>query len=212
MLRRGSPASSRLSPPTPRCRPCARCATAPAAPAACRRSCWVAGTTPAASRTSPAPAARQSHSAARHLRRHVVGLVLHPLAIIGPSRRQHLVAHALAVQEHLIGAQRRGIKPRRLHRRVHRETNAAAPSPSPESTDDRAARVSVPALCVQTHCRLPSRVVKALLLPALPPHEAPSSNPSRSQNVAVVPSAYSTTSVAIIGGASAVAIPLGLTT
>ena len=53
------------------------------------------------------------------LRGHVIGLVLDPLAIVGPARRKDVVAHALAVEEHFIRAQCRGIEARRFHRLAH---------------------------------------------------------------------------------------------
>ena len=44
-----------------------------------------------------------------HLRRHIVSLILHMLAIIRPSRREHIVSHSLSVQKHLVSAQSRCI-------------------------------------------------------------------------------------------------------
>ena len=39
--------------------------------------------------------------------RHIVGLVHQPLAIVGPTGREHILAHALAVEKHLVSAKRR---------------------------------------------------------------------------------------------------------
>ncbi len=161
-----APASLRRSQSTPRCRPRARCATARAAPAACRHNCWAAGTTPAASRTTRREQRADRVLPSRDLRGHIVGLIDHALAIVGPSRRQHLVAHALAIQEHLVCAQRRGIKPRGFHRRADREL-----------VPQRLHRVGNPriaqrfrAVAAQAAARppLPSiRIVEVLLLPAV---------------------------------------------
>ena len=49
-------------------------------------------------------------------RGHVVDLVADPLAIVGPVGGQHVVAHALAVDAHLVEPQRRCIQPGRSNR------------------------------------------------------------------------------------------------
>ena len=51
--------------------------------------------------------------------RHVVGLVDDPLAIVRPSRRQHLIAYTIPAQKHFVRAEGRGVKPRRLYRGLH---------------------------------------------------------------------------------------------
>ena len=56
--------------------------------------------------TSPEPAiAADGILAGQQQTRYIVSLIYHALTIIRPSGRQHVLAHALAIQKHLVRAQ-----------------------------------------------------------------------------------------------------------
>ena len=96
---------------------------------------------------------------------HVVGLVHNPLAIVGPSRRQHLVARIPpSIEAHDVSAERRHIESRRPHRFFYGERmpqlfhgirNPRVPHRFRALSGER----------LPNHGRLPRGIVKALLVP-----------------------------------------------
>ena len=83
-----------------------------------RRSKVVSSLQPAQAIGIPASTQNRADgvSALPHLRRDVIDLIDHSLAIIGPARSQNIVSDALAIQIQLVGSQRSRINSSAPHR------------------------------------------------------------------------------------------------
>ena len=64
----------------------------------------------------------------------IVGLIAHPFAVVGPVRGEHMVAHALPVDMHLIKTQRGGIKNGLLDRRIQGKRFAQIAERTPDQS------------------------------------------------------------------------------